>query len=115
MQIDDGVQAAKLISHLPLCVVEFRDGRTGLALTGGGMDLSPQICQAFIALGYLPPVHFGSLPRFAGFENYKSWVELIVCCQRSAEVQRRWGEGKLETLDDMLASMRKAVGDGPKK
>lgn len=110
VKISDCEQAARLISHLPLCVVEFADGRTGLALTGGGMDLSPQICQAFIALGYLPPVHFSNLPHFAGWEKYESWVELVVCCQRSAEVERSRNDNRLSHLDDMLSKMRKAVG-----
>ena len=55
--------AAMQIAHLPLCVVEI-DGEKGLALTGGGMDLSWEICESYIRLGFLPPVHF-TLPNMA--------------------------------------------------
>ena len=55
--------AAKL-DGLPLCVVEL-DGERGLALTGGGMDLSWEIAEAFIRLGYYPPTWI-DLPAMAG-------------------------------------------------
>lgn len=42
-----------------------------LALTGGGMDLSWDICEAYIRLGYAPPLHFSRLPQFAGQDNGK--------------------------------------------
>lgn len=56
--------AAGKLDHLPVCVV-LVDDEYGLALTGGGMDLSWEICDAFIALGFLPPVHFADLPAMA--------------------------------------------------
>lgn len=50
-------EMAVSIADLPLCVVEFEDsGEIGLALTGGGMDLSWEIAEAYIRLGYRPPV-----------------------------------------------------------
>lgn len=55
MMLED---AANRISQLPLCMVELRDGSVGMALTGGGMDLSWEIIRAYIALGFLPPIHF---------------------------------------------------------
>lgn len=57
--------AARDIVDLPLCVVNI-NGVTGLALTGGGMDLSWEIAEAFIRLGFYPPVHFARLPIMAG-------------------------------------------------
>lgn len=57
-------EAAKKIAHLPLCVVVFDDGRTGLALTCEGMDFSWEICAAYVALGYLPPLQFCDLPSY---------------------------------------------------
>lgn len=48
--------AVKLVD-MSLCVVDY-DGTWGLALTGGGMDMSWHIIAAFVALGMLPPVHF---------------------------------------------------------
>jgi len=56
--------AARKIAHLPLCVIEWPNGGYSLALTGGGMDLSWEICEAFMHLGQLPPVHFRP-PRMA--------------------------------------------------
>lgn len=59
---------ARLLADTCLCVVSFSDGRRdGLALTGGGMDLTWEVCEAFVRLGYLPPVHFAAnLPKMAG-------------------------------------------------
>ena len=42
-----------------------------LALSGGGMDLSWDICHAYILLGYAPPIQFCDLPDFAGQNNSK--------------------------------------------
>lgn len=66
----DTGEAAKTIADLPICLVTFNEsGETGLALTGGGMDLSWQICEAYMLLGYLPPLHYpGGLPQFAGMK-----------------------------------------------
>lgn len=64
--VDDIGDAAAKLDGLPLCVVEHDDGRTELALTGGGMDLSWEICAAYVRLGYAPPIHFASLPNMAG-------------------------------------------------
>lgn len=70
VEITDVEEAAKKIVHLPLCVVQVKDDddelETGLALTGGGMDFSWEICEAFIRLGYAPPLHFADLPGIAG-------------------------------------------------
>lgn len=62
---DDAVSAAVAIRDLPLCVVRVGDDY-GFALTGGGMDLSWDICAAYVATGNLPPAHFADLPSFAG-------------------------------------------------
>jgi hypothetical protein len=62
---DEAADAAMTISDLPLCVVEV-GGTYGLALTGGGMDLSWEIAEAFVRIGMLPPVHFADLPSMAG-------------------------------------------------
>lgn len=57
------------LGSLPLCVVEMDDEDTvGLALTGGGMDLSWEIGAAYVALGYYPPTSL-SLPKMAGLDE----------------------------------------------
>jgi hypothetical protein len=60
---DMNAWAAKLVD-LPLCVVEIGDER-GLALTGGGMDLSWEIAEAYVRLGYYPPTWI-DLPAMSG-------------------------------------------------
>lgn len=56
-----------------------------LALTGGGMDMSWDICAGYIALGYLPPFTFcEGLPEFAGAKyNDMKHRNVILACQRS--------------------------------
>lgn len=109
VRIDDCEAAALAIAHLPLCVVEFPDGQTGLALTGGGMDFSPEICRAFIAIGYLPPAHFSRPPRMAGWEKDTRWLEMLVCCEESLRIQASWADNSREQVAGMLETMRKAL------
>ena len=60
----DGATAALMLVDLPLVPVVLADGTHALALTGGGMDLSWEICRAYVALGFLPPLHYcRDLPR----------------------------------------------------
>lgn len=82
----DMTEAAKCLVDLPLCVVHFNESDTyGLALTGGGMDLSWEICEAFMRLGYLPPVHFCRLPAMAGrgVSPRDKWI--ISGCRRALQ------------------------------
>lgn len=75
--------AAK-IADLPLCVV-YVDGTVGLALTGGGMDLSWEIAEAFIRIGYYPPTGLGTLPQTAGME-YTNKRRAIVQALTDAQI-----------------------------
>lgn len=95
----DPEQAAYALQHLPLCVVEFSDESQdkgtpeyALALTGGGQDLSWEICEAFMQIGQLPPIHFCDLPGMAGradpgYGNFKRDSAIIAACRRSIEIQ----------------------------
>lgn len=77
---------AEKIAHLPLCIVTFEDtGNQALALTGGGMDLSWEICEAFMLLGHLPPLAYCDLPRMAGMDmdERRRWV--LAGCLRSCD------------------------------
>jgi hypothetical protein len=73
--------AAYTIRDLPLCIVRNLENDTmptdyALALTGGGMDLSWEICEAFMRLGFLPPMAFADLPAIAGRgDKAKPWRE----------------------------------------
>ena len=87
VDLDDAADAARKLADTCLCVVEV-DGRDGLALTGGGMDLSWEIAAAFVTLGYLPPVHFADLPNMAGMgattRNLTTAAAMVRSCELMA-------------------------------
>ena len=62
-----------------------------LALSGGGMDLSWDICHAYILLGYAPPIEFCHLPDFAGQDNRKEpfWTILKACLRSTKAAEKR--------------------------
>jgi len=103
VRIDDCAEAATKIAHLPLCVVEFSDGETGLALTGGGMDLSWEICEAFIAIGYYPPVHFCDLPKMGNRGKSEKDLAIIAACEESLRIVEGWSSRKRERLGELRA------------
>lgn len=110
----DPTTAAERIAHLPLCVIEFTKygedvddslPNYALALTGGGMDLSWQIAEAHMRLGYLPPATYCDLPNFAGMDTaspVNAWI--IAGCRRTAEAHIARGRRMIERLDRLTAS-----------
>lgn len=94
-------KAAELLAGLPLCLVqaEFLPTDYNLALTGGGMDFSWEICEAYMRLGFIPPTEFADLPRMSGRGDSERDQKIIEACQRSFNTQKeRAGHGaqKLE-------------------
>jgi len=86
----DPQEAAKWIVDLPLCLICMEDTEEyGLALTGGGMDLSWEICEAYMLLNYLPPITFCDLPAMAGkrLNRRNKWI--LAGCRRSASVTEK--------------------------
>jgi len=83
-----------------ITLVYFIESNTyALALSGGGMDLSWDICRAFIFLGYLPPTHFCRLPQFAGMDFSRPENAIVLAaCHRSLEVKQNWNEGDKNDL-----------------
>lgn len=78
---------AEKIADLPLCIVrDLVNDTYALALTGGGMDLSWEIAEAFMRLGFLPPLAYCDLPRMAGMDidERRRWV--LAGCLRSCDV-----------------------------
>lgn len=81
--------SARALVDLPLVLVRFEEsGDWALALSGGGMDLSWEICAGFMALGYLPPVHFSDLPKMAGRGQSPSDRAIIAACRKSVQSQK---------------------------
>jgi hypothetical protein len=93
-------EAQRALVNSPLCIVHFEDDDLwALALTGGGMDLSWEICEAFMRLGYLPPVHFASdLPHMAGMTATPTNRWIVAGCRRSLSIAREWQTRGLERL-----------------
>ena len=86
----DERDAAKLSG--PLCLVhltpEEHPDEWGLALTGGGMDLSWEICEAYMQLGFLPPAQFAQhLPDYGSYGEREHWI--MAGCAKSLEVVTR--------------------------
>lgn len=90
-------EAAKSISHLPVCLVEMKDCEFGLALTGGGMDLSWEICESYIRLGYLPPFHFVP-PSMVGRGESRDDHKIIAACTRTARIVARQARYQVQSL-----------------
>ena len=90
--------AALAIKHLPLCLIEM-DGNYYLALTGGSMDLSWEIAESFMRLGYLPPVHFSNLPLRAGndLNTRRKWI--VAAMRRAIRINMNWLRSDLERLN----------------
>lgn len=95
-------EAARAVAGWPVCVVEFRDGITALALTGVGMNLSWEICGAFMALGYLPPVHFCNLPDMAGWENDAWRLPILKAARKSCDIAARDARIRERRVQEML-------------
>lgn len=106
--------AVKKIAHLPLCIVEFQDteaaghfaGKIFLALTGGGQNLSWEICEAYMCLGFLPPVHF-ELPSMCGRGASEKDKWIASGCLKSNEVAVRRSQSRIERIKSALVFGRK--------
>lgn len=114
----DAQGASERIEDLPLVVVEFVDGSHCLALSGGGMDFSWEICEAYMRLGFLPPFHFCRLSAMAdkpshggeweyveryGRAEYDRNRWIIEGCKRSASVMQEWAARRVRELVGMGA------------
>ena len=92
---------AKSACNLTL-VHDLNDEAYYLALTGGGMDFSWEICEGYMRLGFLPPLHFCDLPLTAmTFTRRHKWI--VAGCWQSA----RWAERDARNVMDRLRAVRK--------
>ncbi len=101
---DDLEAAQKALINLPLCLVYLQDeNEWGLALTGGGMDLSWEICEAYMRLGYLPPMHFCDLPRMCGRGTSAKDRWIMAGCKASARWMVMWAKQTIKDIDKTKA------------
>lgn len=97
----DPIESARKLEHSNLCLV-LVDGKYGVALTGGGMDFSWEICDAFIRLGKCPPLHFLDLPHMA--DTWRDMHERVYQgAQRTLEFTVNHANRIKERLDDYRA------------
>ncbi len=94
-------KAAEAIIGLPLTLVlDIESDEYFLALTGGGMDLSAEICRAYIALNQRPPVHFCNVPRMAGRHYSQDFIAVLI---ESCEVAQNWSQSTIDDLQRLAA------------
>ncbi|VGO13899.1 hypothetical protein PDESU_02456 [Pontiella desulfatans] len=87
-----------------------------LALTGGGMDMTWEICESFINLGYYPPVHFCRLPAMCGRGSRKFDRHIIAVCNESIRILIKWLEGRLKQNEQAFpAPCPDRAGASPQK
>ena len=86
----------------------IEDEKYYLALTGGGMDLSWEICESYINLGYNPPTHFCNLPRMADMDyNSVKNKRTINACKESLDAVRHQTSYTYDALNEMLPKKAK--------
>lgn len=93
----DPEEAQRKLWELPVTLVRL-DGGYVLALTGGGMDLSDALAEAYLLLGLFPPTELCSLPDHAGPPPTPRALAVIGGCLESLAIQAGWNRGKTERL-----------------
>lgn len=98
-------EAAELLVDLPLCLVEaeFLSEDWYLALTGGGMDFSWEICEAYMRLGFIPPTEFADLPNMAGRPRDENDRKIIEACKRAYNEAAGRSKRGAENLENKFA------------
>lgn len=110
MSIED---MAKAIIHLPLCIVHFpAEEKLALALTGGGMDLSWEICEAHMRIGFLPPLHFCGLQDMCrDWDTRTAWI--VAGCRESYRVSARRSMSGQRGLRQLTLGMKQRSAARP--
>ena len=108
--------AIKVYNAGSTCLVYLEDlDLWAIALTGGGMNLAWDICAAYIAVGYLPPLHYlDSLPNFAGMTLTAKNRRVLAAGRRACQVAKQWIKGTQSSLKDITTRL-KANTDARKK
>ncbi len=85
---DDPHAAAVALKGIALAPVQV-DGESGVALTGGGMNMNWDIAAAFVALGFLPPAEIAATLPVQGDRGRSAGDQLITeSCLASLEHAR---------------------------
>ena len=79
------------------------DGTYYLALTGGGMDMTLEIAETYINLGYYPPAHFCRLPGMSGRGTSARDRQIVACCNEGLRTMIRWMTQRLEENERHLS------------
>lgn len=95
-----GVRSTDLWHRVMSCTtVVVIDGEDYLALTGGGMDLTWEICEAYLNCGYWPPAHFaGRLPKMGGRGTSERDRMIINACRVSL---RHMAEARMRSFYEL--------------
>jgi hypothetical protein len=98
----DSEAASKLAAEpISMCIVyNMESEEYGLALTGGGMDLSWDIAAAYVVLGYLPPVEL-HLPGFAGLGHGVAKRVTMAAMERAYRVMSAHMQSNLRDLRNL--------------
>lgn len=103
-----GVDVNK-INHLPLTIIYLvEEDLYALALTGGGMDLSWEICEAHMQLGFYPPAYV-RLPKMAGKTASDRNLWIAQGCIKSAQIAGLWANRSEEDIRRVIASLEKGT------
>ena len=77
-----------------------------LALSGGGMDLSWDICHAYILLGYAPPLHFCNLPDLGQDNRQEPYQLILKACLQSAKSVAYRANRQIKQLQSQLIPIK---------
>lgn len=106
---------AKLIGTALVAVTVH--GGTFMALAGGGMDFSWDICEAYIRLGMLPPVHFRPDADCRDPDAYKTRLiaaAYVKSCQVAAGWARRGVQDMRHTMDRLREHKARRIANEAK-
>ena len=85
-------------------VVVLVDEEPYLALSACGMDLSWDICRAYMVLGYYPPIHFCDLPDM-GLSHDRKELEIISAMVTSLDFSRSHLSHSISRLRELETRM----------
>ncbi len=106
----DLADAARTLGMGCVCAVQLADGTKALALTGGGMDLSWEICEAFVKLGFCPPLHFAGRLPMDGRKLGENNSRILNACRKSAVVAQDWARRAEEAIVELRERLYAEAG-----